>query len=241
MILITGGSGVLGKELKKVFTDTIAPTHEELDITDTKRVKEFMKHKNIDTIIHAAAVTSVATCDTNKNLAYATNYLGTKNLTEAIKNTNILFVLISTACVFDGQRGNYNEYDIPSPENYYGITKLLAEEEVKRLHSYIIIRTNFVGRTKWKYPKAFTDRFGTYLFADQVAIGIKDMLKENQYQGLKGIFHITGSTKLSMYELAKMTTPEVQPMTLDDYHGARLTIDMTLETKRCLPYNIKAQ
>jgi dTDP-4-dehydrorhamnose reductase len=241
MILITGGSGVLGKELKKVFLDALAPTHEHLDITNKNQVRQYIKDKKIDTIIHAAALTSVEKCDKEKQLAYETNYIGTKNLTEAIKNTNILFVLVSTACVFDGFKGNYNEEDIPCPENYYGITKLLAEEEVKRLHSFIIIRTNFVGRSKWKYPKAFTDRFGTYLFADQVAIGIKDILTLQKYQNLLGVFHITGDKKLSMFELAKMTTAEVLPMTLNDYKGARLTIDMTLDTKRCLPYNIKAQ
>jgi len=241
MILITGGSGVLGKELKKVFSDALTPTHKELDIREGNKVKEYIKQHKIDTIIHTAALTSVAKCDEDKNLAYQTNYKGTKNLVEAIKNTNILFVLVSTACVFDGYKGNYNEDDIPCPENYYGITKLLAEEEVKRLHSYIIVRTNFVSRSKWKYPKAFTDRFGTYLFADQVAVGIKDILTLQKYQNLLGIFHITGDKKLSMFELAKMTTPEVLPMTLNDYKGARLTIDMTLDTKRCLPYSIKAQ
>jgi dTDP-4-dehydrorhamnose reductase len=241
MILITGGSGVLGKELQKVFPDALAPTRKELDITNKNLVLQYIKNHKIDTVIHAAALTSVEKCDKEKALAYETNYTGTKNLTEAIKNTNILFVLISTACVFDGLKGNYEEGDIPCPENYYGITKLLAEEEVKRLHSFIIIRTNFVGRTKWKYPKAFTDRFGTYLFADQVAVGIKDILTLQKYQNLLGVFHITGDKKLSMFELAKMTTPEVLPMTLNDYKGARLTIDMTLDTKRCLPYNIKAQ
>jgi len=241
MILITGGSGVLGKELIKIIPDAIAPSHHELDITNKYQVKQYIKNHKIDVIIHAAALTSVEKCDKEKQLAYQTNYIGTKNITEAIKNTNILFVLVSTACVFDGYKGNYTEDDIPCPENYYGITKLLAEEEVKRLHSFIIIRTNFVSRSKWKYPKAFTDRFGTYLFADQVANGIKDILKENYNKGLLGIFHITGDKKLSMFELAKMTTPEVLPMTLDDYKGARLTIDMTLDTKRCLPYNIKAQ
>ena len=239
MILITGGSGVLGKELRKVFPDALAQAHHELDITSKHQVKQYLQTHKVDTIIHAAAITSVEKCDKDKNLAYNTNFIGTRNLVEAIKNTNILFVLISTACVFDGTRGMYKENDIPCPENYYGITKLLAEEEVKRLHSFIIIRTNFAAREKWKYPKAFTDRYGTYLFADQVALGIKDVLKENSYHGDIGIFHVTGNKKLSMFELAKMTTPDVQPMTMADYKGARLTIDMTLETSRCLPYNIK--
>ena len=40
---------------------------------------------------------------------------------------------ISTACVFDGHDEMYNEESIPYPENFYALTKLLGEYEVKKL------------------------------------------------------------------------------------------------------------
>ena len=55
-VLITGGSGRLGKELRKNFPDALAPTHEELDITNIERVKQYVSQFNFDMIIHCAAL-----------------------------------------------------------------------------------------------------------------------------------------------------------------------------------------
>jgi len=92
------------------------------------------------------------------------------------KRTN-KFIYVSTACVFDGHTGMYTEYSIPYPENFYALTKLLGEFIVSKLSNYLIVRTNFVPKKKWPYPKAFSDRFGTYLFAEEVAQGILDVQK----------------------------------------------------------------
>ena len=100
----------------------------------------------------------------------------------------------------------------------------------------MIIRTNFVSRKQWPYPKAFTDRFGTYLFSDQVANGIYEVIQNN----LDGIIHIVGDEKISMYDLAKLTTPNIQPMTISEYSGPHLTIDMSLDSKRLKKYNIES-
>jgi len=98
----------------------------------------------------------------------------------------------------------------------------------------LIIRTNFTAKKKWPYAKAFTDRFGTYLFAEDVAEGIKDVLNSD----MEGIVHIVGDKKMSMFELAKITTPKIQPMTINDYSGPRLTMDMSLDTERWKKYKI---
>jgi dTDP-4-dehydrorhamnose reductase len=237
-VLITGGSGSLGTELKKQFQDCLCPAHSELDITDKKAVHEIFKKNDIDLVIHAAALTKIRPCEENKHLAWNTNVNGTKNLVESVLSTkpSIPFLYISTACVFDGHTGMYVESSIPYPENFYALTKLVGEHEVNRLPSHLIIRTNFVAKTTWPYPKAFTDRFGTYLFADDVAKGIYDVQKEN----MSGCVHIVGDKKISMFELAKMTTPQVQPMTIKEYSGPRLTMDMSLDTERWKKYKISS-
>ena len=235
-ILITGGNGALGTELKKTFPDALTPSHQELDITNKKNVKEYITKGDFDLIIHAAALTHIRPCEENKTLAWSTNVEGTKNLVDAVldKKKNTKFIYISTACVFDGHTGMYKESSIPYPENFYALTKLIGEFEVNRLPEYLIIRTNFVGKKKWPYPRAFVDRFGTYLFAQDVSRGIMDVYKEN----LSGCVHIVGDKKISMFELAKLTTPEIQPMTIKDYTGPRLTMDMSLDTERWKKYHI---
>ena len=235
-ILITGVTGELGSKLKFLFPDSISPSHKDFDICDLASVKNVFNNHKIDTVIHSAGFTSVRGCEENKSKTMEINVHGTKNLVNELKNSNPTgkFVYVSTACVFDGHYGMYDETSIPYPENFYSLTKLLAEHIVNQLENSLIIRTNFVGRKKWSYPKAFTDRFGTYLFSDQVAQGIFDVYSDD----LSGTVHVVGDKKISMYELAQLTTPEIQPMTMNDYVGPRLTIDMSLDTKRWKKYTL---
>ena len=238
MILITGGTGILGKELIKLFPDSIHPTHKELELSDKDRVLKFVQNNTIDVIIHAAALTGVRECEQDKSKAWKYNVTGTENLVNGFVKycPNSYFVYISTACVFDGHRGMYTENDIPYPENFYALTKLLGEFIVKKLSNYLIVRTNFVAKTEWKYPKAFTDRFGTYLFSQDVAVGIKSVTDNN----LQGIVHIVGNSKMSMHDIAKKLSPIVQPMTINDYQGPSLTMDMSLDTTRWKKFTISS-
>jgi len=62
--LITGGSGALGTELKKIYPNALAPTSDELDLKDREAVfNYFKKNSNIDVIIHAAALTGIRPCE----------------------------------------------------------------------------------------------------------------------------------------------------------------------------------
>lgn len=235
-VLITGVTGALGSELKKLFPDSLSPPHKDFDICDLTSVKNIFNNHKIETVIHSAAFTAVRGCEENQSQAFQINVQGTKNLVNELKNSNSggKFVYISTACVFDGHSSMHTENSIPYPENFYSLTKLLGEYAVNQYKNSLIIRTNFVGRKKWPYPKAFTDRFGTYLFSDQVAQGIFDIFDNN----MSGTVHVVGDKKISMYELAKLVTPDVQSMTMNDYVGPRLTVDMSLDSQRWKKYTL---
>jgi len=237
-LFVTGSRGKLGRQLVKVFHNALAPTHKELDITDKEAVFDFIERNKPETIIHCAALTGIRQCEDEKKTAWRVNVEGTENLVKACEKaaSNCYFVYISTACVFYGDKGDYVETDIPYPKNFYSLTKLLGEFVIKysTLKKRLIIRTNFVAREKWPYPKAFVDRYGTYLFADDVARAIKTVIDSN----LMGILHICGEEKISMFELAKITTPEIKPMSLSEYNGPPLTVDMTLKSIRIKPFKL---
>ena len=234
--LITGGSGILGTELKKLFPNSLFPSHSDLDITNNEMVFDYFSKNEFDSIIHTAAMTSVRQCESEKKLCWNSNAVGTKNLVDATTEfrANSKFIYVSTACVFDGHTDMYKESSIPHPENFYALTKLIGEQFAKNLKNHIIIRTNFVGKQKWMHPKAFTDRFGTYLFAENVASAIREIFDAN----IEGTIHIVGDKKLSMYDLAKISTPSIKPMTIDEYQGPPLTMDMSLDTEKWKKYTI---
>ena len=235
-ILLTGITGLLGSEIKKLIPQSISPTHKELDINDKYCALEFIKKEKITEVIHTAAIASVARCDKDKQGAWQANVEGTRNLVDALKThaEKGYFIYISTACVFRGDESMYTEESIPDPVNFYAMTKLVGETIVQSLSNHLIIRTNFVGKRKWPYRKAFTDRFGTYLFADDVALGIRELYASK----LTGIVHLVGDRVFSMFDIAKMTTHEIEPMTLKDYSGPHVTVNMTLDSKRWKKYTI---
>ena len=86
------------------------------DVRDIKRCNEITK--DVDIVIHAAAIKHVNISEYNPNEAYQTNFVGTKNMLKAsIKNKVSKFLFISTDKVV-------------SPTNVMGRTKMLAENFV---------------------------------------------------------------------------------------------------------------
>ena len=225
-LLITGASGKLGREIAKVFPYAFTPSHEELDITDLLLVDDYLKRNKIESIIHCAALTSVRLCDEERDWAYWVNVEGTYNLLRP----DIYFIYISTACVFPGkvEDGMYFEDDEPAPVNYYGFTKMEAERYVRLQGNSLIVRTNFAPRGKWPYSHAFIDRFGTYLYPDQIA---KKLAEIYTYKP-RGVIHICGDRVFSMYQFARLEDPSVKPTTLEEYQGPHLTRNMALGSLR---------
>lgn len=238
-VLITGGYGALGKSLRSVFKEAFCPTHSEMDVADADSVNKTMLNYNPNVLIHAAALVGVRECEENKQLAWQTNVEGTQSIVNALTKlkNNCYLIYMSTACIFAGeQKKFYTEDDIPAPKNYYSLTKLCGEIVARQYKNTCIIRTNFVPKKQWKYPKAFVDRFGTYLFTDNVAQGICDVVDKKE----KGIIHIVGDKRMSMYELALLAgSKNVGKMTLEEYDGPPVTVDMSLSTKRWKKYKIE--
>lgn len=239
-ILITGGTGALGQSLGKLFRNAEFPTRKEMDITSPDAVSRKISGFRPDAIIHAAAYVDVRGCEENREKAWQANVEGTQNIVNALKklNNNCYLIHISTACVFPGANEEYyTEGDIPGPKNFYSLTKLCSEIVVRQWPNACIIRTNFVPKQQWKYSKAFVDRFGTYLFSDDAAKGMHDVFEKRE----KGIIHIVGDRRMSMYDLALLAgSKDVGKMTLKDYNGPSVTVDMSLSTKRWKKYTISA-
>lgn len=55
MIILTGASGMIGRNLKDMYPDLLSPSHKELDLTDKKQVKYYIEHNKPTKIIHCAS------------------------------------------------------------------------------------------------------------------------------------------------------------------------------------------
>ena len=106
---ITGGTGSLGKKIissnKNIkfikFSD---------DIRKKSKVFKWIKKNKFDAIIHLAAVVPIKTVNSNKKKAYDVNYIGTKNLVDAIKGTDLEWIFFSsTSHVYKSSRKKYQK------------------------------------------------------------------------------------------------------------------------------------
>ena len=148
---------------------------------------------------------------------------GTRNIALACSNVGAKLIYISTDCVFDGEKGNYNEQDKPNPIDYYGFTKLEGENQVvQHCKNYAILRTSVLyGWNPWKQNfatwivsqlrqneeiSAVEGHYNTPTLADNLA----EMALEALQRGLKELYHASGSERMSRYEFAKQIAESFQ-------------------------------
>ena len=237
-VLITGGSGALGRSLKEAFGGAYMPSSREMDVTDRELTRKKILEYRPDMLMHAAALVNIPKCEQEKKYAWNVNVEGVQNVVNALKelDNGCYLIYMSTACVFAGEKEKYYIEDDPAcPAHYYGFTKLCGEIVTRQYPNTLIIRTNFAARGKWKHPKAFVDRFGTYLFTDQVVSAMKELISLKK----TGLFHVVGDKRISMHELATLGgDTEVGKISLKEYNGPHVTVDMSMSTVRWKKYRI---
>ena len=212
-ILVTGGNGQLGTELKKLLPDAIYTDVADLDITNLDEVMAFVKENNIDTIVNCAAYTAVDNAEDDTTTAYKVNVVGPENL--AITGCKI--VHISTDYVFDGKGHRpYHPNDETNPVSVYGKTKRAGEEAViNNAKVAVVIRTAWLyspyGNNFVKTMRRFgaereslnvvADQVGTPTYAGDLAQAIVEILPQMN-ESNKGIYHFTNEGVCSWYDFA---------------------------------------
>lgn len=240
MILLTGGNGQLGTELRHLLDEKglsyVSTDAKELDITDAEKTMAYITELKPEIIFHCAAYTAVDKAEEEgKELDEKINVDGTKNVALAAKASGAKLVYISTDYVFDGKNKDkeYEVNDATNPLNEYGRTKLLGEQAVQDiLDDYYIIRTSWVFGI-YGHNFVFTmqrlaethdrltvvnDQFGRPTWTRTLA---EFMVYVIEQQAPYGIYHLSNEDSCSWYEFAKEilkeTNVEVAPVTSEEY------------------------
>ena len=96
--LITGHLGQLGHDLMDVLSVNMEVAGVDLpllDIRDKTAVAECVRDIKPDVVLHAAAYTDVDGCESNEELAYDVNVMGTENVARTCRELNAKMIYFS--------------------------------------------------------------------------------------------------------------------------------------------------
>lgn len=245
-LLLTGGSGRLGRELRVLLPDAAAPTRAELDVTDPGSVAAAVARHRPDVVVHAAGWTDVAGAERDRAGCWRANVLGTRHVAEACAAAGAVLVHVSTDYVFWGDadaaraaRGGYREDDPTGPvRNVYALSKLAAEDEARRAPRHLIVRTSFRPRA-WPYPTAFTDVRTSQAYVDELAPDLALLARHAAALVDAGerVLHVVGPPT-TVFELARRRAPEVAPAA-KSAAGVQLPDDVVLNRERWLAWKAR--
>jgi dTDP-4-dehydrorhamnose reductase len=234
-VLITGANGFLGYYLvqrllekdfdviatgkgpcRLPFTNDARFTYTEMDFTDPYSVHDVFQKYRPAIVIHGGAMTKPDECELNQWQAYLVNVEGTVTVLLNAAEYESYFIFLSTDFIFDGEIGMYKETDTPNPVNYYGRTKLEAEEAVKEYgFDWSIVRTvlvygkpvrsrsNILTIVKEKLEKGeaysvLDDQVRTPTYVEDLATGILQLVEKRA----GGVYHLSGKDIMTPYQMA---------------------------------------
>lgn len=236
-VLITGANGLLGQELVSLMSekpeyDVLATGrsavpqfrgascgYTQLDVTDTAAMRRLFQDFTPTVVINCAAMTQVDGCEVARDACWRVNTEAVEHLARQCRVLGARLVQVSTDFVFSGEDGPYREEARPAPVNFYGKSKLAAENATRDsgLDAWAVARTVLVYGTGenlrrsnfalWVIDKLtkgdpiriVTDQFRTPSYAPDLADGIERIVRF----GKTGTFHISGRELVSIYDFAQ--------------------------------------
>jgi dTDP-4-dehydrorhamnose reductase len=233
-ILVTGANGFVGYYLTKLLIDknmkVLATgkgecrlpfqsgnfSYRAMDFTNREEVKEVFVQFNPRVVVHCGALSKPDDCELNREAAFLVNVNGTIHLLNASAAHKAFFIFLSTDFVFSGEKGMYQEEDERNPVNYYGETKLMAEDEVMQYkNEWAIVRTvlvygkpflsrqNILTNTaialkKGEPLKIFCDQVRTPTYVEDLTRAIVSIIEKKA----TGIYHVSGEDVMTPYDMA---------------------------------------
>ena len=223
-----------------IFTDLSLTSG--VDITKKDQVGKAFEKSEASWVLHLAALADVDKCEKEKELAYKINVEGTRNIVEACQKYKKKLIHISTDFVFEGEDEEYFEDSKRGAVDYYGETKILAEDEVMKglpENRWVILRISHPYKllVQNEPKKSFFQRMYEVLKSGQFLTAISDFYSRPTYiddiaktierliqLDFHGVLHCVGGSLLTGYEEAieicevfNFDKKLVKAVLLDDY------------------------
>jgi len=230
MLLITGANGQVGqcfRHLAVQYPDFqfFFAGSSDLDITDRRRLDQFLQKSKVEWIINCAAYTAVDKAEHEPNQARKVNVTGARNLADACAQRDIPLIHLSTDYVYHSRQNTpFREEDPVSPKGVYARTKLAGDRAVLKAYptGAMVIRTSWVysafgqnfARTMLRLGaerpvlSVVFDQIGTPTYAPDLAAAILTIIQkvemgEVSRNSISGVWHYSNEGVTSWYDFAQ--------------------------------------
>jgi len=217
-ILVTGGAGYIGSVLTPLLlrggyfvrvVDALIfnqkPPRVDLNFNKFEFIKGDLRNykvlksvlKNIDIIVHLAALVGEPVCHKNPDLCYEVNDGVIEKLNNLRKNTRLIFLSTSSVYGETGSKICFEDKTKPEPRLDYAKSKYRAEKIIRNKDNYIILRpatafgfsprlrldtliNEFVFKAvKYKYLEVYNPNFArTFIHVKDLAKAIIMMIEK---------------------------------------------------------------
>ena len=226
-IVVTGGSGRFGQELKKFKTRhrIFFPDKKELDILNIKKIKNYLLRKKPKILIHLAGLSRPLDVHEKQiGRSIDLNIIGTANVTKICKELNIKLIYFSTNYVYPGKTGNYKETDPLLPVNNYAWSKLGGETSVQLYKNSLILRVCMTQKP-FVHDKAFANVKTSFIFHEDVVKILFQLLNK------KGVINLGGKSDY-IYNFAKKSNPKIKKIYLSKNDVSVMPFDSSINLSR---------
>lgn len=244
-VLILGGSGMLGHKLWQHCSghfDTYVTFRERPELAmfdrdrsisgvtadDLESVRGAMGRVQPDCVVNCIGIVKQDPASRDPLRSLAVNSMLPHHLAAICRSAGARLILLSTDCVFSGERGHYREDDHPDAHDLYGRTKFLGE--VPDAGHCLTLRTSMVGRelagaqglVEWYLGQAGArvPGYRRAIFSGLTTLALARLIGNliEESPSLHGLYHVAGEpiSKYAFLSLLGEAFPRGTELVADD-------------------------
>lgn len=211
---------MLGKEILKLGSNFIVPSHSEMDIVSLESVRAAIKRYQPECVLHLAAATKPPQHQEYPQIGIEINIVGTANIAMACIENKIRLVYTSTDYIYVGPGPHKETEAVKAPYNF-GWSKLGGEAAVVMCPNSLILRLSF-GPVPFPWDKVYDNQINSKLYVDEMAPLVLAAARTTA----TGIMNIGGpTTTLEAY--AKRTRPDIMTTPTPEWVPKDTSLDIT--------------
>ena len=207
-------------EILKLDRSIISPSHNEMDITDEKKVLAVLQKHQPDIVLHLAAETKPLEHEETPEPGLRVNIIGTANVALACHSLGIRMVYTSTDYLYVGKGPHKEDEPILAPYRF-SWSKLGGEAAVSLLKDSLVLRLSF-GPVPFPWEKVYKGQYNSKLYVDEIASLVLAAAKSKAL----GIMNI-GGPRTTLEDYARRTKHDIETIRKPDWVPVDTSLDIT--------------